>query len=570
MRMAWRRMRAGLTWFLVMGVLALAVLAALLWWQSRRANFSLSVAGNYLAAREAYARGDSALAMRLYQQALYVSPDDIHLQSGAFLAYLREMRRAAAVHLAPRLYHHKEYHRYAHLLLLNEDVRRERWARAEERLSDFGDTNLERLLHYVYGGWLAWQRGDDAALAQHRAALHERGGLRAMGWWQEALLAERAGAADEAGALYRKGWRAGGGSMPGYAQAWARFLHRQGNAKKAREILDNYRARRGPHPFVQQAEKELDAPPPPQAEGAAAPLADFLSSLSGVFTPQLRRERLLYAQLALLLHATPQAQFVLAERYSEYGYWEKAADHYGKIGKSAPYYMDAQLRRAQLLHRHGETEKALSALRLLRAADARRPALSAIAEIYREQEQFAEAEAVYDELLQELPQTAAHWDIYFARGIVRERQNKWGLAEQDLLLARRLSGDEPHVLNYLGYSWVDQGIQLRRAFAMIQQAVRRQPDNGAFVDSLGWAHFRLGDFARAVMHLERAVELEPMDPIITDHFGDALWYAGRRKEARHQWRRALMLEPSDKLQTSLEQKLESDRPRRYNLTSSNL
>lgn len=563
----WRRMRAGLLWSLVLVALALA---GIVWWQQSRADFSLSVAGNYLAAREAYERGDNALAMRLYQQALYVAPDDVNLQIGAFLAYVREMRRAAALHLAPLLYQHPTYHRYAHLLLLNEDIRRGRWVRAGQRLDDFGRTRLEKLLHHVYGGWLAWQRQDMPALAEHRAALRARGGLRAMGWWQEAELAERAGLVGEAAEQYRKGWHAGGGSIPAYARAWARFLHRQGNAKKAREILDDFAARRGAHPFIAMAQKELDAPPPPLADGIAAPLADFLAALSGVFAPQLRRERLLYAQLALFLHAAPGVQFVLAERYGQYGYWEKAAAHYSKIGKTAPYYADAQLRRAELLQRHGQTEEALRALKSLRNDEARRSVLSAIGEIYREQEQFADAEAVYDELLQDLPPSAEHWHLYFARGIVRERQNKWALAEQDLLLARRLSGDEPHVLNYLGYSWVDQGIQLRRAFAMIQEAVQRQPDNGAFVDSLGWAHFRLGDFARAVMHLERAVELEPMDPIITDHFGDALWYAGRREEARHQWRRALLLEPSETLQTRLEQKLESDRPRRYNLTSSNL
>ena len=560
-------MRGWLIWLLVLAAIALA---GIVWWQTSRAHFSLSVAGNYLAAREAYERGDSALAMRLYQQALYVAPNDVRLQIGAFLSYLRENRRAAALHLAPMLYHHPDYHRYAHLLLLNEDIRRGRWARAEQRLADFGDTRLEETLHHAYGGWLAWQRKDEAELARHRAGLRAVRGMRALGWWQEALLAEYAGATEEASEQYRKGWRTGGAGMPAYAQAWARFLHRQGNATKAREILRDYTDRYGAHPFVELARKELDAPPAPLSLGPATALADFLAALSGVFVPQLRRERLLYAQLGLLLHGAPQLHFVLAERYAQYGYWEKAAEHYSEIEKTAPYYAAAQLRRAGLLHRHGATEAALSALTPLREGEMRVAVLSAIAEIHREREEFADAEKVYDELLEGAARDASPWELYFARGIVRERQNKWELAEKDLLLARRLSGDEPHVLNYLGYSWVDQGIQLRRAFAMIQQAVQRQPDNGAFIDSLGWAHFRLGDFPRAVMHLERAVELEPMDPIITDHFGDALWYAGRRDEARHQWRRALLLEPSAKLQTSLEQKLENDRPRRYNLTSSNL
>ena len=99
------------------------------------------------------------------------------------------------------------------------------------------------------------------------------------------------------------------------------------------------------------------------------------------------------------------------------------------------------------------------------------------------------------------------------------------------------------MLNYLGYSWVDMGMNLDQAKGMLNRAVELRPNDGFVVDSLGWVYFRLGEYQNAVEQLERAVELEPGDPVINEHLGDAYWRVGREREARFQWRRALSLEP---------------------------
>ena len=101
----------------------------------------------------------------------------------------------------------------------------------------------------------------------------------------------------------------------------------------------------------------------------------------------------------------------------------------------------------------------------------------------------------------------------------------------DLLKALELEPSQPFVLNYLGYSWVDQGLHLDRAKAMLHRAVDLRQEDGFIVDSLGWAYFRLGEHEKAVTYLERAVELEPGDPVINDHLGDAYWRVGRVREA---------------------------------------
>ena len=103
--------------------------------------------------------------------------------------------------------------------------------------------------------------------------------------------------------------------------------------------------------------------------------------------------------------------------------------------------------------------------------------------------------------------------------------------------------DQPLVLNYLGYSWVDRGVHLDDAFKMLRQAVSLRPEDGYIVDSLGWAHFKLGDYDEAVKDLERAIELKPSDPTVNDHLGDAYWRVGRKLEAQFQWNHARDLNP---------------------------
>jgi Flp pilus assembly protein TadD len=145
--------------------------------------------------------------------------------------------------------------------------------------------------------------------------------------------------------------------------------------------------------------------------------------------------------------------------------------------------------------------------------------------------------------------------VFYFRGVCYERSKQWDKAEIDLKKALELFPDQPHVLNYLGYSWIDQGIHLDQGMAMIRKAVEQRPDDGYTVDSLGWAHYRLGNFDEAVKHLERAIEIRPEDPTINDHLGDAYWRVGRKLEATFQWAHARDLKPEPEELAQIEKKL---------------
>ena len=150
--------------------------------------------------------------------------------------------------------------------------------------------------------------------------------------------------------------------------------------------------------------------------------------------------------------------------------------------------------------------------------------------------------------------------MFYFRGICYERSHQWPAAEADMKKALELYPDQPLVLNYLGYSWVDQGVHLDEGMDMIRKAVEQRPDDGYIVDSLGWAYFKTGNYDEAVKNLERAVELKPEDPTINDHLGDAYWRVGRTLEAHFQWSHAKDLNPEPEDLPKIEAKLKDGLP----------
>jgi Flp pilus assembly protein TadD len=267
---------------------------------------------------------------------------------------------------------------------------------------------------------------------------------------------------------------------------------------------------------------------------------------------------LAYAHLALFLEPESDiAMFMTAEIFGRNQRWTAAHDRFALIAPEQTMYRAAQIKRAEMLNEADAVEEAISVLYAVMTDTAEDiEALVALGDMLRFRFRFEEAEQAYDKAIGLIErERGIHWHLYFARGITRERQGNWIMAEVDLQKARQLSGDEPHVLNYLGYSWIDQGIYLQEGLAIIELAVRKEPSNGFFVDSLGWAHYRLGQHDKALGYLEHASRLEPTDPVITEHLGDVLWRLGREVEARYQWRKALAFDPVDEDVTKIENKI---------------
>src|SRR5262249_42293687 len=307
---------------------------------------------------------------------------------------------------------------------------------------------------------------------------------------------------------------------------------------------------------------------PPRAEKVPAGAAEVLYGLGAALGRReeelsLANRGLAYLQLAL--HLEPQqvlALLSIADLHEAMKNPAAAIKVYERIPEDSVLKRNADIQLAldlDALERTDDAKKQLEKLISNRPDDLE--AVLALGNILRDRKQYAECAEVYGKAIALIPKPErANWTIFYFRGICYERAKQWPKAEADLKKALDLYPDQPHVLNYLGYSWIDQGVHLDDGMRMIKRSVEQRPDDGYIVDSLGWAYYRLGNMDEAVKQLERAVELKPEDPTINDHLGDAYWRVGRVLEARFQWSHARDLKPEPEDLVKIEAKLKSGLP----------
>jgi Flp pilus assembly protein TadD len=267
---------------------------------------------------------------------------------------------------------------------------------------------------------------------------------------------------------------------------------------------------------------------------------------------------LAYAQLALSIDGDRNINLtLLGDIYESMSNYQRSIDAYDAIDKTSVLKPNAELEIAVNLQRLEKKDEAKARLKALTTQNPKDyDALVTLGNLYRNNEEFAPAAEAYDAAIALLGEPQRdNWTVFYYRGISYERIKKWDKAEPDFRKALQLEPDQPMVLNYLGYSMVDKKLNLNEAIAMVRKAVELKPNDGYIVDSLGWAHFRLGEYDEAVRQLERAVELKPADPVIADHLGDAYWRAGRKLEARFQWQHAKDNKPEPEDLKRIEQKL---------------
>ena len=271
-------------------------------------------------------------------------------------------------------------------------------------------------------------------------------------------------------------------------------------------------------------------------------------------------ETLVYARMASFLRPTlTEATLMSASLLDRQGQFDLAAEAYQSIGADDPAHYIAELGRADALASAGRSGEAIGMLdQLAQGAPDLPDAWLRLGDLLRRDSRQADAIAAYDRGLAALgAPEPAHWGIYYARGISHERLKDWPAAEADFRKALELNPDQPDVLNYMGYSLLERKEKLDEALSMIERAVKAEPENGAIVDSLGWALFRMARYDDAVGHMERAAELMPIDPVVNDHLGDVYWAVGRKREAEFQWKRALSFKPdTEEEATRIRRKLE--------------
>jgi tetratricopeptide (TPR) repeat protein len=506
--------------------------------------------GGYLAGRVARTQHDTEAAAVFYRKALSRDPENEVLLEQSLLMDVTEGQITESLDLARRLVTIHKTHRIGGLVVGVDAAKQGRFAEAGEGFKAASVSLVGEVTSAIAVAWTKFATGDvDGALSQ-------LDGLKQADWAQfylryhKALISDLAGRPQDAAKLYERVFRTEQ-RLVRLTLAYAQHAAARGDRKLARSIIAEHtrRSTGTVHPYISALSDKLNgnedvpllvATPTAGLAEMFFGLGEALSSEGGIGLGTV------YLQLALHLEPTsPFSLAALASVYETTKRYESAIKTYDRIPRGTPIQQSIEVRKALLLNQLDRLDEAKALLEKMANEDPTDiRALDALGNIMRARKRYDEAIAYYDRVLERIEQpTKQHWTLYFARGTSYERVKNWPKAEADLQRALRLSPDQPSVLNYLGYSWVDQDKNLRQGMEHIRKAVRLRPDDGHIVDSLGWAHYRQGNYAEAVRYLERAVELMPQDPILNDHLGDAYWRVGRRREARFQWSQSLTLNP---------------------------
>jgi tetratricopeptide (TPR) repeat protein len=507
-----------------------------------------SLSGNFLSAIVANEERDTFAASTFFREALREDPNNHDLTERALVAALANGNMPEAFGLSKKVLGYEPRNPVANLTAAVEAIQDRKWAKARENIAKDGGDRSSDVKNVLLTAWTYAGEKQTRKALQTLDKLHGEG-ISTLRDYHAALIADLAGDKPEADRRFKLVMSADR-TVLRLIDAYARFLSAQGDTEGARRLYKAFDEAVPAHPLVQSALGELDSGKKLQPlvhnaqEGAGEVLYGLVSLGGGRQGEEL--PSLIYLRLSQALAPdNVLTTFTLADIYERLKQEESAIALYDSVPESSPLRVNADVQASLLLESMGKTKDASEHLQAVVAAYPRNAdALTALANLQRSRKLYNEAVSTYTRAL-EIPGTPekSKWLLYYYRGIANERRKNWPAAEADLKKALELNPDQASVLNYLGYSWVDQGMNVDEAFRMLRRAVDLKSRDGYIVDSLGWAYYRLGRWDDAMRELEKAIDLKPADPVINDHLGDAYWRVGRKLEAQFQWNHARDLNP---------------------------
>src|SRR5436190_8947783 len=524
----------------------------------------VSSAGNYLAARHASTERDSAASSAYYRAALRADSKNPVLLERAFLSVLVDGEIDEAVKLAERIVQNDKTQRVARLVLGVRALKLKQYQAARQHIAQSVRGPIADLTATLITAWTLQGTNET------KTAIDSIDKLTGPEWYaifkdlHAGLILDAAGNKKEAGKRLERVYKLDANALRA-VEAYGRWASRNLSREEALKIYEAFDKVLPQHPLITEAMDEIKAGEKlsPLVDSPQVGAAEVLFGL-GTSLGRQGGEDLALAYLQLAIYLTPRhplALMSLADLYEQLKKPSLALKVYQRVPAESPLKRNADIQMASNLHSLDRTDEAKKTLEKLIAE---RPkdleAIVALGNILRVRKEFAECADAYSRGISTLKDVQKpNWMLFYFRGICYERSKQWASAEADFKRALELSPEQAHVLNYLGYSWIDQGVNLDDGMKMIRRAVEQRPDDGYIVDSLGWAYYRIHNYEEAVKQLERAVELKPEDPTINDHLGDAYWKIGRTLEAVFQWAHARDLKPepddlkkiTEKLRTGL-------------------
>jgi tetratricopeptide (TPR) repeat protein len=524
---------------------------------------SNSLLGSYLAGRLARSERDNETAARYYREALDRDPGSKEILEDAFQLKIATGKFAEAKSLARQLVTRDGDHKIGNLFLGISSFVDKEYRAADAHFKAVGKAPIAELTANLARTWTEFARGqvNEALKSSAQVSTPQTEGSQHIELLHRALLADLAKKKAVSRQAFQQLFKKNPRNLRAI-EAYARHAAFWGDKELAEKILKPNLATTTPNPLLKAladdiaANKKVSLIATDAKEGLSEVFQGIGEALAGDGVVDAGQ---LYLQLALYVRPDfTIAQYAIGELYDQLKNYDQAANAFERVPRDSPLWLNAQLRKAYDLNSLERIDEAKVLLKELTKAfpdDMR--SYYTLGNLLRGNKEYGEAVQYYTNAIDKLGKTdKSNWSVYYARGVCYERLKDWSKAETDLKRALDLDPNQELTLNYLGYSWVDQSLNLKEAMDLIRRAVQLRPNDGYFVDSLGWAYYRQKDFEQAVKQLERAVELKPDDPVINDHLGDAYWHVGRRLEAKFQWKQALDLKPETDDEAKIKKKLE--------------
>ena len=510
---------------------------------------SRSLSGNYLSSRFAQRQLDWASAQQYIDNVLSYDGDNQSLNERAFLLSLgaKEYKRAKV--LAEKLLVTEKGSDLAYIFLTADALSRDDFTGAMTFVEKLPEDGFGQYTKPLLTAWtLAGMGRTEEALSGLRA--HSRPTDPTYNT-HAGLIEEMAGHTEQAGKYYQTAMTAGL-TLNGAVIA-ARFFDRTGKKEEADKIYARLKSIYPFNTFGKGADKQANITR--ASEGAGIALLDLATLL---YERRAYDSAQVYGSLVQLLYPSSAfAAMMMGDIAALNSQPDKALESYNSISKDSPIYWFSRMRVAAIDEERGDKTAAEELLKdLAKTPETTVPALVTLGDLYRRSDRYPDAVRVYTEALAvKNPDTEQNSNILYARGMAYERMNDWEKAEKDLSEALKVQPDNPQILNFLGYTWVEKGINLDQALAYTKRAAELRPADGYILDSYGWALYQTGNRRDAVTWLERAVEEVPDDSVILDHLADAYWHIGRTNEARFKWKRAVELSKDKAFQDTLQKKI---------------
>ena len=448
------------------------------------------------------------------------------------------------------------------MALIVADIKEKKINSALTRLKKIEKSSYERFSVPIIEAWLiAVEKKNLRKAKQKLNELEKDFSINGLRNFNLALIHEFFNKNDEALMYYQKSINAF--TQPSYrlVEISANAFERNGNFDKAKEIYIKFLSSSNDNLLIENSLKRIENKEKPNKLiiNLNDAIAELFSTIASSFRSDFTNNfSVIYSYFSLYLKKDFEvAQLYLAELLENDNKYEEANILYEKIKPSSSFYWHSKLKKARNLELLGNNKKSILILEeMSNEKKDRYDSLKLLGDIYRNYDKYGEAIKFYNEAVMRIKKISSeHWDLLYSRGMAYERNNQWKLAEKDFLKILELRPDQPDVLNYLGYSWIEQDINLDQAKKLILKAVNLKPRDPYITDSLGWAYYNLKEYKKAVEELERAVSLKPTDPIINDHLGDAYLKVNRELEALYQWEKAIQFNPEKDLRIKIEKKI---------------